>query len=235
MWHCLLLQVINSSPQRDPAAAAVSPLPAVAVMDASVNDELSICMSKPGQLISIQPQNHDNPAVPAHNQPVEPYSGNSQRLEISEAASDAVTSAPVPACQENGVAPAHNEPEENHYESVCESSEVRVNVGHVSEEPSILNLDVQVPAPQAQIVNGEAAREISQREAAADTLSGSNTASGESCCPSEPATAAITPQRKTLPEEEKKKLASHTLTSKYIMTAAGVGAFALLMAWKFKN
>uniref|UniRef100_A0A8C9YLZ6 Mitochondrial antiviral-signaling protein n=1 Tax=Sander lucioperca TaxID=283035 RepID=A0A8C9YLZ6_SANLU len=69
---------------------------------------------------------------------------------------------PLP-CQENGIALNHNEPEENHYDSPSQSlgmQEVLENVVHVSEEVSILNLDGQSPTPQAQIVNDEAAKEI---------------------------------------------------------------------------
>ncbi|XP_040917256.1 mitochondrial antiviral-signaling protein [Toxotes jaculatrix] len=212
-------QAVENRPQTETAASA-SLLPGAAGLDASLLDDNTLCLSKPGQLISIQPQNHDSPTIPAHNLPEEPYSGNSERLEISDA--EPVSSGL--SCQENGI--AHNEPEENHYESPCQSLEmqvVRVNVVQVSEEPSILNLDGQISAPQAQIINGEAAREI--------TPSSLITPSGESKHPSEPA-----PGLKTLPDSEE-KTTSRTLpaNSKYILTAAGVGAFALLMAWKFKN
>ncbi|XP_056249017.1 mitochondrial antiviral-signaling protein [Seriola aureovittata] len=224
-------QVIESSPPRD-AAAATSPLPG-----ASVFDDNSMCLSKPGQLVSIQPQNHDSPTIPAHNPPAEPYSGNSQRLEMSDAAPDAVNAAHVPACQENGIGLGHNQPEENHYESPCESFEVRENVVHVSGEPSILNLDGQILAPRAQIINGGAAREITppapSSNTAADTVSSLNTPSGESYPPAEPAPA---PELKTLPDSEEKTFSySFPTNAKYIMTAAGMGAFALLMAWKLKK
>ncbi|XP_071354457.1 mitochondrial antiviral-signaling protein [Trachinotus anak] len=238
-------QVIKSSPQRD-AAAAASPLPGAAGMDTSAFEDNSMCLSKPGQLISIQPQNLDSPTIPAHNPPVEPYSGNSQRLEISDAASDAVSSAHVPvspavsglSCQENGTGVNQNEPEENHYESPCQSLEVQMNVVHVSEEPSILNFDGQISAPQAQIINGEAAREITPPAPSSTTTAGTtlNTPSSVSCHPSEPAPAEVTAKPKRLPDSEE-ETASHALPTniKYIVTAAGVGAIALLMAWKLKN
>ncbi|XP_039993953.1 mitochondrial antiviral-signaling protein isoform X2 [Xiphias gladius] len=243
-------QVVESSPQTQ-TAATTSPLPGAAGMSASAFDDSTLCLSKPGQLVSIQPQNHDSPT--AHNSPTEPYSGDSQRLEMSKAEPDAVTSAHVPACsgvtsattntvsalscQENGIALDHNEPEENAYESPCQSldtQEVRVNVVTVSEEPSILNLDGQTSAPRDQIINGEAARAITPSPTSstttADTVSSLNTPPSESYHPSEPAPADITPEPKTLP-------ASRTLqtNTKYIVTAAGVGAIALLMAWRFKN
>lgn len=176
---------------------------------------------------------------------------------MSVAASEAVTSADVPACsavssttvntvsalpcQENGIAFNHNGPEENHYESPSQSfvmQDVRVHVGQVSGEPSILNLAGQSSTPQAQIVNGEAAKEITSAPPlstnTADTVLSVNTPSSESYHPSEPAPADISPELKTVQDSEK---ASHALSTntKYIVTAAGVGACALLMAWKFKN
>lgn len=208
-------------------------------MDTSLFDN-TLCLSKPAELISIQPQNHDSPSLPDPGSPVEPYSGNSERLEISSAAvtsarvsacsaasSTTVTTASALPCQENGIALNYNEPEENHYESPCQSlemQEVRVNVVQISEEPSILNLDGQSSAPQAQMVNG------------AEITSAPPLSSSENYNPSEPAPADISPELKTLPDSEE-KTSSRTLTTntKYILTAAGVGACALLMAWKFKN
>lgn len=224
-------------------------------MNTSLFDN-TLCLSKPTELISIQPQNHGSPSLPDPGSPVAPYSGNSDRLEISIAAvssahvsacsaasSTTVTTASALPCQENGIALNHNEPEENHYESPCQSLEmqdVRVNVVQISEEPSILNLDGQSSAPQAQMVNGEAAKEITSAPplstSAADTVSSVNTPSSENYHPSKPASADISPELKTLPDSEE-KTSSRTLTTntKYILTAAGVGACALLMAWKFKN
>nr|QYW22328.1 mitochondrial antiviral-signaling protein [Channa argus] len=241
-------QVPKSQPQTNVTATA-SPLPGAPVVGASVFNDNSVCLSKPGRLISIQPQNHDNPTMPANNTLVEPYSGNSARLEISYAAPDTVTSAHVAACsavsstavtttsgrqcQENGITLNYNEPEENHYESPCQSlqmQEVCVNVVHVSEEPSILNLDGQTSAPHAQTVKSEAAQEITSAppfvSTAADTVSSSNTHSSENYHPSEPA-----PQ----PPSEENRATALTTNTNYIMTAAAVAALTLLLAWKFKN
>nr|XP_046268581.1 mitochondrial antiviral-signaling protein isoform X2 [Scatophagus argus] len=241
-------QVVESSPQTE---AAASPLP----------DAATVFLSKPGQLMSTQPQNHDSPIVPAPHLPVEPYSGNSERLEISEAA---VTSAHIPACsavssttmntvtalpcQENGIAVNHNEPEENHYESPCQSLEtqdVRVNVVQISEEPSILNLEGQSSTPQGQIVNGEAAKEITSAPPpppppcttnAADTVLSVKIPAVENYHPSQPAPPDFNPELKTLQGSEDHTSSRTTpINTKYILTAAGVGACALLMAWKFKN
>ncbi|XP_051237705.1 mitochondrial antiviral-signaling protein [Dicentrarchus labrax] len=239
-------QVLESSPQTE-TAATTSPILPAAEMDASLLDDSHVCLSKPGVLISIQPQNDSSSTIPAPSSPVAPYSGNSDRLEMSE---DAVTSTHVPACsaviseavitdtalpcQENGIALNHNEPEENHYESPCPSldmQEVRVNVVQISEEPSILNLEGQNSGAQAQSINGEAAKEITSAPPlstdGADTVSSVNTPSSENCHPSEPAPADIT--------EEKTPSRVLPANTKYILTAAGVGACALLMAWKFKN
>ncbi|XP_062253496.1 mitochondrial antiviral-signaling protein [Platichthys flesus] len=240
-----ITQVVESSPQIETAPTA-SPLPGADGMDASMFGDDTLCMSKPDPLISFQPESHNSPTLPAHNPPEEPYSGESERLEISDAAQDDVTVSACSAiastttvsglpCQENGVAFNHDEPGENHYESLCvslESQEVQVNVVHVSEEPSILNLDGQVPAPQAHLINGEAAKEITPSPPS--TTTDENPTSDKSYSPPEP--AVVTPEPKTLPGSEE-ELAPRTSPSnrKYILTAAGVGAFALLMAWKFKN
>ncbi|XP_035530403.1 mitochondrial antiviral-signaling protein isoform X2 [Morone saxatilis] len=241
-----ITQVLESSPQTE-TAATTSPILPAAEMDASLLDDSNVCMSKPGVLISIQPQNDSSSTIPAPDSPEAPYSGDSERLEMSEAA---VTSTHVPACsavisdavdtdtglpcQENGIALNHNEPEENHYESPCPSldmQEVRVNVVQISEEPSILNLEGQNPGAPAQSINGEAAKEITSAPPlstdGADAVSSVNTPSSETCHPSEPAPADIT--------EEKTPSRALPANTKYILTAAGVGACALLMAWKFKN
>ncbi|KAI3367412.1 hypothetical protein L3Q82_026272 [Scortum barcoo] len=232
-------QIVESSPQTE-TAATNSPPPGAAGMDASLYDDDTLCLSKPGQLISVHPQSDSNTTILAPSSPVEPYSGNSDRLEISD---PAATSAHVPACsavssttvntasalpcQENGISLSHNQPEENHYESPTQSllmQEVREHVGHVSEEVSILNMDGQNATPEAQIVNRGAAKE----PCAAEAVSSVNSPSSENHCPSEPAPADLSPE---------KEKASHTSSAntKYIFTAAGVVACALLMAWKFKN
>ncbi len=242
------LQVVESSPQTETADPTCH-LPAAAGMDASLCDDSSVCLSKPGQLVSIRPQSHGSPTISAPSSPVAPYSGGSERLEISDAAPDthvaacsAVSSTTVNTntalpCQENGIALNHNEPEENQYESPCQSLEmqdVRVNVVQISEEPSILDLDGQSSTPQAQ-VNGEAAKEFTsappQSSNLADTVLSVSNPPSENFHPSLPAA-----ELKTRQDLEEKNF-SRTLptNTKYILTAAGVGACALLMAWKFKN
>ncbi|XP_062296184.1 mitochondrial antiviral-signaling protein isoform X2 [Scomber scombrus] len=244
-------QVIQSSPQRE-TTATISNLPGAAGIDASLHDENSVCLSKPGQLMSIHPQNHASPTIAATSSPVEPFSGDSQRLQFSEPAPDTVTSAHVPACsavntveavsalpcEENGIALDHNEPEENQYDSPCQSldmQDVQVNVVHVAEEPSILNLDGQSSTPQ---INGQAAKEINSAPltTTAFTVSSLNSPSSENYHPSAPVSADTAPEHKTLQDpEEKKAPCALPANTKYILTAAGVGACALLMAWKFKN
>ncbi|KAF3845146.1 hypothetical protein F7725_008309 [Dissostichus mawsoni] len=235
-------QVIESSPQTE-TEDAPSPLPVAAETDTSICDDSSVCLSKPGPLLSIHPQQDAIPAIPEQREPVQPYSGNSERLEISDATPEAVTSSLLPTCfvtvntalpcQENGIAPNHSEPEENHYESPCESLDMQVleNVVHISEEPSILDLDGQSSIPRAQIMNGNAAKEITPAPPVStntgDTVLSVNTPSGENCLPSEPTPADISPEPKT-PEKKSNN-------TKYILTAAGVGVCALVMAWRFKN
>lgn len=226
-------------------------MPDVAVVDSFLVDVDNVCLSKPAQLISIQPQNPSSHNLQVTNSPVELYSGNSSRLEMSDVAPDTVTSARVPTCsdvssaagdtvsggpcQDNGNALNHSEPEENHYESPCESletQEVHVNVVHVSEEASILNQDGQTSTPRAQIINSEAAT-ASPLSTTAHTVSSLNAHSSENYHPSEPAPADISSQ---LPGPEESG-ASCILTNNtmYILGTAGVAALALLIAWKFKN
>ncbi|XP_035465566.2 mitochondrial antiviral-signaling protein [Scophthalmus maximus] len=238
-------QVVESDPQTDTAATA-SPSPNADGGGAFSFDDL--CLSKPDQLISFQPQNHDSPTLPAHDLPAEPYSGDSQRLEMSDAAPDDVTSAHAPApcsavsssstfmttvsalpCQENGVAFNHDEPEENEYESPCpslEGQEVQVHVVRVSEEPSILNLEGQISASHAPVFNGEADGKIAPSPPSSTDKPPSQTAD------------ITAPALTTLPDSEEKKTTAPRATpsnTKYILTAVGVGACALLMAWKFKH
>lgn len=240
VFYLFHLQVVGSSPQTE-AAATTSALPAAAEANTSLSDT-TLCLSKPAELISFQPQNNGSPVLPAPDSPVQPYSGNSDRLEMSSAAvtadhvstcaamsSATVNTASAPARQENGVVLNHREPEENHYDS--ETQEVLVNVVQISQEPSVLNLDGQSSAPQAQMVNSEPLS-----TGAADTVSNVNAPPTENHLLCEPAAAESSPHLNT-PQRSEKKTSSDILTTntKYILTAAGVGACALLMAWKFKN
>ncbi|XP_051803912.1 mitochondrial antiviral-signaling protein [Acanthochromis polyacanthus] len=246
-------QVVEKSPQTE-TAAPTSPdrVAAAGGVDISLNGDNSVCLSKPGQLVSVQPEHHSSPTAPASVSPysgnsdrlevseatLEPYSGNNDRLDISEAALDAVSS---PACsaiqnpvaespyQENGVALNHNEPEENHYESP--SLGVLEHVVQVSEAPSVPNLDGQTSAPQIQI-NGEAAKEFTSApplSTNADTVSGLNAASCE------PAAADNSHEKNSDDKATLQANLNQSANTKYILTAVGVGACALLAVWKFKS
>lgn len=130
----------------------------------------------------------------------------------------------------------HNQPEENHYDSPSESlemPEIRENLLRICEEPSILNLDGHDSTPRGQLTREEAAAEgISG--AAAEAKPANTPPVSESKQPPRPA-----PVERSLPplQDSEKKTSSRFLTSrnKYFVTAAGVGACALLLAWKFKN
>ncbi|XP_069567772.1 mitochondrial antiviral-signaling protein [Brachyistius frenatus] len=239
-------QVVESIPQTETAApprpepAAAAAAAAADELDTSVNDDNNLCLSKPGQLISIQPQDHASPTLPALCSMVAPYSGTSDRLEISVAAADSVTSAcsdvtsavadtvTTPPCRENGIAADHNEPEENQYDSPCQSlDEVVENVVHFSEEPSALNLGGQTSPSHGLIVNGEVAKET----AFAPPPSTGDAASSESDPPPEAAAADVSLQN----SGEKTTAVAQSVNTKYLLTAAGVGACALLMAWRWKH
>lgn len=212
-------QVVESPQIETAAPTSPGPVAAAGGVDISLNGDDSVCLSKPGQLMSVQLQ--------------QPYSGSSDRLEMSETAPDVVSSPacsaaqnPVAAPQENGIALNHNEPEENHYESP--SLGVLQHVVQVAETPSVPNLDGQTSTPQIQI-NGEAAKEFtSAPPPSSDTLSDLNAASCE------PAAADNSLQN----SDDKAALQTdlnQSANTKYILTAVGVGACALLAAWKFKS
>lgn len=187
----------------------------------SIASEDDVCFSKPGQLVSVQPQNHECPTICPEP---EPYSGNSERLEMSEAERSAQT------CQENGI--DHRKPEENHYESPAPSlnmEDVRENVGRVAEEPSILNLGGQTMTPFFQ-VSGEPAKEITPAPYAPATTLILSPSSRKNHHPNEPLTDPKLPD-----SGEKAASCRLTANTKYILTAVGVCACALLMAWKFKH
>lgn len=219
-------------------------LPDAAAMDASFSEN-TLCLSKPGELISVLPQNHDSPAIPACASPVEPYSGNSERLEMS---SVAVTSAQVSACsivssttvhtaselpcQENGI--TLNELVENFYESPChslETQEIGVNIVQISEEASILDLDGQSLEPQMVNAANEIPSAASPSSSTGDT---ENNPPSQNCHSFEPEPGDVSPPTQ---QDSEKKPSSPFLTTnaKYFVTAAGVGACALLMVWKFKS
>lgn len=204
---------------------------------------------KPGRLLSVQPESRDGTTHDAPDSSTEPYSGGSERLEISSlpasvcAAAETTQVASASPCWENGIAATHNEPEENHYESPGPSLDVWENVVQVCAEPSVLNLDGQQEAPQPQMTNGKLVTEVASAGPlpAAETVSSAATpTSQQNHHQSEGAAAAVAaevvPQLKTLQAAEQEAstpiLSSNT---KYIVTAAGVGVCALLMAWKFKQ
>lgn len=243
--------VIYTKLNNDDVASCVScrqtasTLPAAAVVHFSLTDDGTECLSKPQQLISVQPQNVGSPNIPEVNPVVELYSGNSERLEISNGAPDTVASACALAdvtstigdtlsgvpCQDYGVALNHNEPQKNHYEcQTLEIEEVCEHVMHVSQEVSILNLEGQTSAAQAQMFNSETS---ALTITTADTTSTLKAHTRENYHPPDPAQSNTSSQ---LPDPGEKET-SHILTksTRYILTAAGVAAFALLVAWKLRN
>lgn len=235
----LLSSVLLQEEERSSQAGA-APLPGAAAME---DESLTLCLSQPGELTSVQPQLPGSPALATPISPVEPYSGNTTRLEMSSVAEDlaptpessAVTSSMLP-CQENGMVVNHNQPEENHYDSPSESlqmQEIRENLLRICEDPSILNLDGHDSTPRGQLAGDEAASEMISG-AAAEAAPANPPPVSESEQPPEPA-----PAESSAPalQESEKTTSSRFLTShtKYFATAAGVGACALLLAWKFKN
>ncbi|XP_037552887.1 mitochondrial antiviral-signaling protein isoform X2 [Nematolebias whitei] len=196
-------------------------------MNASRVDEdyETVCLSKPNQLISFQPENPASP-VQASSPHVQLYSGDTGRLEISQDSSDTVT--PALSVQENGTTVNQNEPEENHYESPNQSmEEVLENVVCVSEVPSVSNLDGQTTVPHDEIISKSNSEPPIFTNAA---VSRSNSPHSENSNPSEPKALQIS----------EKMIAPYTPpcqsnNAKYFLVAAAVGVCALLMVWKFKK
>uniref|UniRef100_A0A8C6T2A2 Caspase recruitment domain-containing protein n=1 Tax=Neogobius melanostomus TaxID=47308 RepID=A0A8C6T2A2_9GOBI len=198
-----------------------TPSPPANAENDSVSEE-DICFSKPGVLMSVQPPDQNNTTMRPCSLYDAPFSGDSGRLEMSEVEKSA------PSCQENGL----------------EEEDVQENVGYIAEEPSILNLEVQqidrepatatviseiasitkvehdrnpnqeVQTPIIQ-VNGEPAREINP-------------------VPPEPAPATNDNHLLNDPLADENPLTDR-LNTRYILTAAGVGACALLVAWKYNH
>nr|QGS83881.1 MAVS [Bostrychus sinensis] len=139
-------------PSKPPAAVenddALSDEENVSV-EGSQSEEEDTCFSKPGVLLSVEPPNLDTTIFPPSPEPA-PYSGNSARLELSEAEKS--------SCQGNGF--DHSKPEGGLSESPTPSldtEDVCENVGRVVEEPSILDQAIQTPLVQD---SGEPDKEI---------------------------------------------------------------------------
>ncbi|XP_016892425.1 mitochondrial antiviral-signaling protein [Cynoglossus semilaevis] len=249
--------VQETESSRQTEAAASNSLP-----DDCATEHNTSYLSKPEVLISVQLQNHDSPSISAQTPSEEPYSGDSRRLELSTSisGSHAVSLTHVPVCstvsfatvntvseltcQENSTGHDLEEPEENHYESPpdsLETEEVLVNVLQTSEEPSILNMDLPT-----QIINGKAAEAMAPSSPSSNTTSsscstadgafGSKTVCGDISPPMRSGVVDNKPELQTvIQSEEDKRIRKFSTHTKYIVTAAGVGAIAVLMAWKFRN
>lgn len=126
--------------------------------------------------------------------------------------------------------------------------DVRENVGHVAEEPSLLNLDVQTPLLQ---INGEPTNETATATGISDAASITNfqtpivQVNGEppkEITPVPPKLAPATNDNHPPNDpnvDQKLPDSGNSATSRpnarYILTAAGVGACALLIAWRLKH
>lgn len=237
-----LQALAESADTKAAVEVGVEAAPPLAQLNATAVD--TSLFDKPGQLVSVQPENHEGLTHDGPGSPPEPYSGNSERLEISSvsacAAIKITQAAPASPCLENGVA-AHNEPEENHYESPGPSLDVQEDVVQVLEEPSVLNMDGQ-EASEPQLTNGKPVTEVASalpQPSTIETVSSETPPSQENHHQSEATAegaAEVQPQLQILQAAEQ-AASNHIVSSntKYIVTAAGVGACALLMAWKFKH
>lgn len=237
MHFSFLLQDVDCRLQIE--VAAPRPAAAAAMEDSPI--ENTLCLSKPGELVSFQAQPLVRLTLPEPDSSVDPFSGDTARLEISSVpeslahvpACSAVTSTTANTssmlpCQENGIDVNH-EPEENHYESpggILLMQEIREDTLQICEEPSILNLDGHDLMQQGQIVRDEAAQEMIS---AAVAEPGNSPPATENYQPSEPAPGESSPPALPLTTST-----SSQFPTKFV-TAAGVGVCALLLAWKFKN
>uniref|UniRef100_A0A8C6LK52 Mitochondrial antiviral-signaling protein n=1 Tax=Nothobranchius furzeri TaxID=105023 RepID=A0A8C6LK52_NOTFU len=229
------LPVQDTAPPVHKVPLSTSPLaktsePAVTQVTNSVLAlSLNVCLSKPGQLFSVHPESQAIAPVPASSSPAQLFSGNSERLELSESTSDTVS--PAPPCHNNSVTQNHNEPEENHYESPNQSFEVVESMMQYAEMPSVPNLNGQ-PTQSLRPANRERSDESSSE--APGFTSSANYLANEGYNPS---AASFSPDLKSQQKSEKNTGTSvyQSNTTKYILGAAGVGACVLLMAWRFRK
>uniref|UniRef100_A0A3B3ZSH3 Caspase recruitment domain-containing protein n=1 Tax=Periophthalmus magnuspinnatus TaxID=409849 RepID=A0A3B3ZSH3_9GOBI len=174
---------------------------------AAVSEDEDIFFSKPGLLVSVEPPDQNNTTIRPPSPESEPYSGDSGRIEMSI-----------------DVANNHNKPDKEVSESPASSLEeddIQEHVGHVAEEPSILNKEN----------TDKLTEEISNAPpVAASTMISDVSASTD---PGE--STALNLNDSEDPSIEMSVPTTRSLNTRYIITAAGVGACALLIAWRFKN
>ncbi|KAJ8335765.1 hypothetical protein SKAU_G00391070 [Synaphobranchus kaupii] len=177
-------------------------------------------LSKPGTLHSFSAAVHrpsENPAVLA---PVaeELYSGDTDRLQISESCRESRASSGTNM-------PSHNEPEEDHYESTNRSllsyQDVRVHVGHVSQDASFQNHAGQAfHAPNEQPALGPTHNDCPPGSEAEQAITGPS-------CPGQ--------QQSNLQRDQRAVSSYNLLANYYIPAAAIAGLSALVMFWKLRN
>ncbi|XP_056151890.1 mitochondrial antiviral-signaling protein [Lampris incognitus] len=257
----VITQVSGYSQQPEATGSTTPLLAGIDSPTPSLSHEDDVCLSKPGLLLSIQ-QNNATPtiSVPAE----EPYSGDSDRLEVSDSPSASLL---------------HNEPEENYYESNCLSSlgrqEVLVNVVHVAEGPSIQNQTGQSPSMLWDAVHASNGLPAHNRDTQSQTgvesvpstspqkteeapgkeahlpeeqqaqiLNGEATSVltkepasvlPENCHPAESGVVELAPDQGQQNPREGLSRFILSPNTKYFLTAAGVSTCALLVAWKLKN
>ncbi|KAJ8281081.1 hypothetical protein GJAV_G00063290 [Gymnothorax javanicus] len=171
-----------------------------------VNDEL---LSRPGTLLSCNPvhlrPNENQAILAAVNE--EPFSGDSARLQFSSSFQESQASSGI-------TVRSLNEPEEDHYESIQRSllnQDVRFNVGHVSEDPSLLNHA------------GQALWASDEQPSHTPLLN-----------PSEPEAESTTTGPEQQPSNQQRGFPYNMLKNYYVSAAAVAGLSALVL-WRLRN
>uniref|UniRef100_A0A3B3ZRW3 Caspase recruitment domain-containing protein n=1 Tax=Periophthalmus magnuspinnatus TaxID=409849 RepID=A0A3B3ZRW3_9GOBI len=195
---------------------------------AAVSEDEDIFFSKPGLLVSVEPPDQNNTTIRPPSPESEPYSGDSGRIEMSiDVANNhnkpdkEVSESPTTSCL-NG---------EDISESPAPSldmEDIRENIGYVAEDPSVLNL---VQAPLHQIGDGESDREFEAVSYGVGPIEKVEQ-EAENTNIQTPLIQGNGETTKEMPDSGK---TTRSLNTRYIITAAGVGACALLIAWRFKN
>ncbi|KAJ8281082.1 hypothetical protein GJAV_G00063300 [Gymnothorax javanicus] len=171
-----------------------------------INDEL---LSRPRTLLFCNPMH----LRPTENQALlaavneELYSGDSARLQFSSSFQESQASSGI-------TVRSLNEPEEDHYESIQRSllnQDVRFNVGHVSEDPSLLNHA------------GQALQASDEQPSHTPLLN-----------PSEPEAESTTTGPEQQPSNQQRGFPYNMLKNYYVSAAAVAGLSAIVL-WRLRN
>jgi len=225
------------------------------------DDEDEVCFSKPGVLLSVQPDTSQHAtllpsATATATGPAEPsFSGNNISLQISDPEQEGSGTHPQGSEGSPGAPPQGNRRVSDDLASFAEREEVLEHVGHVAEEPSIQNLaspaqgilgnEVQASQDGRWDENNKCQPEIVVQSPSPSSPPPPPPPGGDGG-DEEPqpqvlngkASAALAHEQLPNQEPNQSKEAFVVRLSprtKHIMTAAGMIVIAMIVAWRLKN